>query len=228
HFGRTVAALQHDGEHWLALDAAGSVIARAPELIVANGVGIRALPQTQALPVISARGQVSLLQATEDAAPRVVVCRQGYVSPAIDGLRCAGASFGVGDNDPAVRRADHLQNLRKLENILPGYTQGLDPAALGGRVGFRPASPDRLPMVGAMPTPTRLDAPLALDDIPRQTGLWVLSGFGSRGLVFAALMGETLAAMLNGEALPIEHDLYEAIDPARFLLRPPRTPRGED
>lgn len=228
HFGHTVASLQHDGEHWLALDVAGSIIARAPELIVANGVGIRALPQAQALPVISARGQVSLLQATDGTAPRVVVCRQGYVSPAIDGFRCAGASFGVGDNDPALRRADHLQNLRKLENILPGYTQGLDPAALGGRVGFRPASPDRLPMAGAMPAPTRLDAPLALADIPRQAGLWVLSGFGSRGLVFAALMAETLACMLNGEPLPIEQDLCEAIDPARFLLRPPRTPRGED
>ena len=228
HFGRTVARLEREGDDWLALDAEGGLIARAPQLIVANGVGIRELPQAGALPVISARGQVSLLQAEDGSPPRVVVCRQGYVSPAVDGLRCAGASFGVGDDDPALRRADHVQNLYKLEGILPGYTKGLDIAALGGRVGFRPASPDRLPMVGALPAPTRLETPCPLDEIPRHEGLWAISGFGSRGLVFAALMGETLACMLNGEPLPIENDLCEAIDPARFLLRPPRTPRGED
>src|SRR5690606_4498106 len=110
--------------------------------------------------------------------PHVVVCRQGYVSPAVDGLRCAGASFGVGDDDPALRRADHVQNLYKLEGILPGYTKGVDIATLDGRVGFRPASPDRLPMVGALPVPTRLEAPCQLAQIPHHEGLWAISGFG--------------------------------------------------
>jgi tRNA 5-methylaminomethyl-2-thiouridine biosynthesis bifunctional protein len=228
HFGRNVARLEREGEDWLALDAEGAIIARAPQVILANGVGIRALPQAAALPVISARGQVSLLQAADGSPPHVVVCRQGYVSPAVDGLRCAGASFGVGDDDPALRRADHVQNLYKLEGILPGYTKGVDIATLDGRVGFRPASPDRLPMVGALPVPTRLEAPCQLAQIPHHEGLWAISGFGSRGLVFAALMGETLACMLNGEPLPIEQDLCEAIDPARFLLRLPRIPHGED
>ncbi len=228
HFGRKVVRLVRDGADWLALDEAGETIARAPEVILANGVGIRELPQAAALPVISARGQVSLLQAEAASPPHVVVCRQGYVSPAVDGLRCAGASFGVGDDDPAIRRADHILNMGKLEGILPGYTAALNVAELRGRVGFRPASPDRLPMVGALPAVTALEAPCKLDEIPRHPGLWAISGFGSRGLVFAALMGETLASLLDGEPLPVEHDLWEALDPARFLLRPPRAARGED
>ncbi|THF62747.1 bifunctional tRNA (5-methylaminomethyl-2-thiouridine)(34)-methyltransferase MnmD/FAD-dependent 5-carboxymethylaminomethyl-2-thiouridine(34) oxidoreductase MnmC [Pseudothauera rhizosphaerae] len=228
HFGRTVARIERQDGEWVALDEDETVIARAPQLILANGVGIRRLPQAAALPVISARGQVSLLAAEDGSPPRVVVCRQGYVTPAVDGRRCAGASFGVGDEDPAVRRADHLQNLRKLENILPGYTEALDADALGGRTGFRPASPDRLPMVGALPAVTSLEARCKLEDIPRHEGLWAISGFGSRGLVFAALMGELLASRLAGEPLPVELDMWDALDPARFLLRPARAPRSED
>ncbi|THF67067.1 bifunctional tRNA (5-methylaminomethyl-2-thiouridine)(34)-methyltransferase MnmD/FAD-dependent 5-carboxymethylaminomethyl-2-thiouridine(34) oxidoreductase MnmC [Pseudothauera nasutitermitis] len=228
HFEQTVARLERQNGEWLALDAEGRTVARAPHAILANGTGIRAFAQAAELPVISARGQVSLLPAQDASPPRVMVCRQGYVSPAVDGLRCAGASFGVGDDDPTVRLADHVQNLRKLENILPGYTADLDPAILGGRTGFRPASPDRLPMVGAPPAIGRADAPRRLQDIPRHENLWAISGFGSRGLVFAALMGETLASHLAGEPLPVEQDLWEALDPARFLLRPARTPVAED
>ena len=54
----------------------------------------------------------------------------------------------------------------KLLDTLPGYGKGLDPAQLAGRVGFRPMSPDRLPMVG----------PLSASD-----GLWLINGFGARG-----------------------------------------------
>ena len=228
HFGRRVAAIRHDGSSWQALDAQGACIAAAPQLILANGTDIRELPQAAALPVVGARGQVSLLPAATSSPPRVVVCRGGYVSPEVDGLRCAGATFAAGDEDSALRLADHEENLARLEGILPGYTATLSEATLGGRVGFRPASPDRLPMVGAVPLPGRLDRPLKLPDIPRQEGLWAVSGFGARGLVWAALMGETIAAMLCGEPLPLEDDLSDAIDPARFLLRPPRPLRGDD
>ncbi|MVD21703.1 bifunctional tRNA (5-methylaminomethyl-2-thiouridine)(34)-methyltransferase MnmD/FAD-dependent 5-carboxymethylaminomethyl-2-thiouridine(34) oxidoreductase MnmC, partial [Vibrio cholerae] len=71
--------------------------------------------------------------------------RGGYVSPAVDGLRCAGATFAVDDPDPDLRPEDHAENLQRLAAMLPGFVAAvgadLDPARLGGRVGFRPASP---------------------------------------------------------------------------------------
>jgi tRNA 5-methylaminomethyl-2-thiouridine biosynthesis bifunctional protein len=72
------------------------------------------------------------------------------VTPAIDGLRCAGATFAVDDDEAALRVADHAENLAKLDFILPGYSQWPASRALAGRVGFRPLSPDRLPMIGAV------------------------------------------------------------------------------
>lgn len=235
HFGRRVARLESSASGWRALAADGALIAEAPVAVLAAGTGVRGFAPAHALPVVSARGQVTHLPAASGSAPRVVVCRGGYVSPAVDGLRCAGATFAVDDEDTALRAADHLENLTKLDAMLPGFAAGLDAAHLDGRVGFRPASPDRLPMVGALPAADagRAAAPggdraARLAPLPRAPGLFALSGYGARGLVWSALAAEWLASQLEGEPLPLTRDLGEAIDPARFLLRPPPTGRLEE
>ena len=201
HLGAQVDRIVHVAEHWEAIAADGSRIAAAPTLILAAGTGIRSFPQANTLPVVSARGQVSLLPAKASSPPRVVVCCGGYISPEIDGLRCAGATFAVDDDDPTLRPADHAENLAKLESMLPGAAQGFEAAKLAGRVGFRPASPDRLPMVGAL-------------DVGRK--LFALSGFGARGLVWSMLVAEHLASQLEGDPLPLERDLADAIRAGRF------------
>lgn len=228
HFGQMLAGLERREGHWHALTADTQTLVSAPVLILANGTGITALPQAAPLPVVAARGQVSHLPATPASPPQVVVCRLGYVSPEVDGLRCAGATFQAGDNDPTLRQTDQKENLAKLDFILPGFAKSLGDCALAGRVGFRPASPDRLPMVGGIPIATTLASPLPLETIPRQPGLYAVSGFGARGLVWSSLMGELLASALEGEPLPLERSLVAALDPARYLLRRPRPLQGEE
>jgi tRNA 5-methylaminomethyl-2-thiouridine biosynthesis bifunctional protein len=56
-------------------------------------------------------------------------------------------------------------------------------------------------------------------DLPRMPGLYGAFAFGSRGLVWAALAAELVASQIEGEPWPVERELAEAIDPARFLLR---------
>ena len=175
-----------------------------------------------------ARGQVSHLPATPGSAPKVVVCRLGYVSPEVDGMRCAGATFIADDAGTELREEEHRENLTKLDFMLPGYAAAYDPAHLEGRVGFRPASPDRLPMIGAVPAVTQIEKTTPLAEIPRQPGLYAASGFGARGLVWASLAGELLASQINGDPLPLERDLVDAMDPARYLLKPPRPSAGSE
>ena len=58
-----------------------------------------------------------------------------------------------------------------------------------------------------------------LPDLPRRAGLYALSGFASRGLVWASIGAEMLASMLEGEPSPVESDVADALDPARFAMR---------
>lgn len=226
--GRRLTQLNQHDDGWHAMDAQGSEIARAAVLVLANGVGIRALPQAASLPVRPARGQVSHLPASPGGTPEVVVCRLGYVSPEVDGVRCAGATFVADDTCTELRESEHQDNLDKLDFILPGYAKPFDPATLAGRVGFRPASPDRLPMVGAVPAVAAIERTTPLADIPRLPGLYAATGFGARGLVWASLVGEMLASLIDGDPLPLERELVDALDPARYLLKPPRPGGGGD
>ncbi|MDR0633393.1 MAG: bifunctional tRNA (5-methylaminomethyl-2-thiouridine)(34)-methyltransferase MnmD/FAD-dependent 5-carboxymethylaminomethyl-2-thiouridine(34) oxidoreductase MnmC [Azoarcus sp.] len=219
HWSRPVAAIARRGESWLALAADGGTIAAAPVAILAAGVGLKDFAQAAPLPVISARGQVSELPAAPASAPRAVVCGAGYVTPEVDGRRCAGASFDVGDPDPAPRLADQRANLARLDALLPGYAARLAPATLGGRVGFRPVSPDRLPLAGSIPAAAAATPSASLAALPRHPGLYAISGFGARGLTWAMLVGEMLAAQIEGDPSPLERELVEAMDPGRFLLR---------
>lgn len=216
-FGDTISArfttpvaqvAQIDG-HWHALDEAGGSLANAPHLVVANAADARRLLGDW-LPIFPARGQVTHLPAEPESRPRCVVCRLGYVTPAIGGERYAGATFTMKDADPSIRAADHAENLAKLDFMLPGFSEQIAPAHLAGRVGFRPASPDRLPIVGAVPK---------LGDAPAAPGLWLVDGFGARGIVWSALAGELIADLMESAPTVLEQDLVTTLSPARFLDR---------
>lgn len=200
-YASRVAHLRREDGEWLAYDATGTLLAQAPEVILANAHDATRLLDLSWLPLRGARGQVSHLPTEKFGALSTVVCGSGYLTPAVDGVHALGASFVVDDADSEVRPQEHEENLAKLERMLPGAAVSLTPESLKGRVSQRPISPDRLPMVGP---------------IPDHTGLWLLSGFGARGLVWGALCAEILACQMTGEAWPVERDLAAALVPARF------------
>lgn len=232
HYNAVIHRIERQGGLWLAFAADGTMLAQAEVLILANANG--ALPLLDGhghgpgLPLRPARGQVSHLPAASLNAelPECVVCRLGHVSPVVEGEFGFGASFLLEDRNTELRLADHQDNLAKLEFCLPGSLGQLADEAINtpsGRAAVRAMTPDRLPMAGALPL--CLDdeaAPAALEKIPRQPGLYALLGFGARGLVWSALTAELLACQISGEPLPLEADLVNAVDPARFLLRRPR------
>lgn len=219
-FSRSAVGLERDGDEWRVHDGPGRTLARAPVVVLANGTDALQFPQASALPMQRVRGQVTLVPASALPSLAIAVCREGYATPPVEGFACAGATYDF-DADPTPRVSGHEENLDRLERLLPGVAHGLDAAALNGRVGFRAVAPDRLPLVGALPCQEGgrdlRDARLA--DMPRWPGLYALTGYGSRGLAWGLLAAELLASQLNGEPLPLESDLIDGIDPARFLLR---------
>jgi tRNA 5-methylaminomethyl-2-thiouridine biosynthesis bifunctional protein len=228
HFGVGSVSLEHDdvdeGAEWLVRGAAGQPIARAPTVILANGNGATELAQAADLPLARVRGQVTHLAAQALPELDMVLCREAYVTPLTPaGVRSAGATYDD-DDDPALRASSQRENLDRVRSMLDDPTLGAD-APLAGRVGFRSVAPDRLPLVGALPDPAFPLGAERLRDMARQPGLYCLLGYASRGLTWAPLAAELLAASLDQEPLPLEASLAEALDPGRFLLRARRGPR---
>ncbi|MEO7852517.1 MAG: FAD-dependent oxidoreductase, partial [Rubrivivax sp.] len=154
--------------------------------------------------------------------PRLPLAGGGYWLPAVGGISAFGATAQVDDFDASVRVADHAYNLHRLQMMAP---HGPIPAEadLQGRVAWRSVAVDRLPLVGAVPDPARqATASSRLQQLPRLPGLHVLTALGARGIGFAVLGGQVLAAMLSGTPVPLESCLVDALDPGRFGLREAR------
>jgi tRNA 5-methylaminomethyl-2-thiouridine biosynthesis bifunctional protein len=227
-YRRRAARLVQGGGVWDVLDAQGTSIARAPTVILANGVQAMQFAQAAHLPLTAIRGQVTHLPAQAADLP-FVVCGDAYLTPAAHGLASLGASYDA-DADASLRLSSHQDNVRRLQQMLPDWQAPSDLAALGGRVGFRCVTADRLPLAGALPDPARLDgsADARLPEMPRLPGLYGLLGYGSRGLIWSPLAAELLAAQLNDEPLPLPRNLAALLDPARFALKRRRRPPGSE
>jgi tRNA 5-methylaminomethyl-2-thiouridine biosynthesis bifunctional protein len=199
--GRRVERIEREAREWRVLDASDRVIAEAPTLILANASDARRLLPEAALRLSAVRGQVTYLAADPSRCLGVVVSGNGYVTPLPDGAHAIGATYRHDDSDAAVRVSEHIENLARAESMLPGFTEGVEPSTLAGWVGYRTTVPDRLPIHGA----TTVE------------GVYTATGLGSRGLLWAPLGAEHLAATLEGEPWPVPRDLAGAISPRRFL-----------
>lgn len=211
-----LASLERIDAGWRLIGEGGRNLGVAASVVLADSHGMLALPQAAHLPLRCFRGQVTHIPSASDAPPRCVVCRDGYLTPPIDGWRCVGASFQR-SRELGLTAEEHDANLTRMEGMLPGSTAAIDRATLAGRAGLRPVSPDKLPMLGALP---RGDARgPSIEEWPRHEGLFAATGYGARGLVWSPLMAELLASRICGEPAPIEADLAVAVDPARFAWK---------
>ena len=221
--------VMREGDAWRVIDEAGITLASAATVILANGPGARAIAQAATLPLAAVRGQVTHLDAAHAPALPLVLCREAYITPPWGGVCSFGASYDA-DADPALRMASQDANLANIRDLLQDPTIGIG-APLRGRVGFRCVAPDRLPLAGALPDVDAAGGTERLRDVPRHPGLYSLLGYASRGLIWAPLAAELLAARLDGDPLPLEANLVDALDPARFVLRARRIqqkPTGGD
>ncbi|WP_295644828.1 FAD-dependent 5-carboxymethylaminomethyl-2-thiouridine(34) oxidoreductase MnmC [uncultured Methylibium sp.] len=225
-----VEAIERRSGRWHALDEHGASIADAPVLVLATAIDLPRLlgpALAEATGTLAAvRGQITGLPAAGLPAPRVPVADAGYVLPAVDGVLWCGSTARPGDADGRLREADHRHNLAQAARLLAAPAiEALPTDTLQGRVGWRAVTPDRLPLVGALPdlaacTTARHDD--RLRRLPRlrdaDGGLYVIAALGSRGVTWAALCGELLASWVAGTPCPVEADLRDTLDPARAWL----------
>ncbi len=227
-FGVEVARLERSGDQWTVFDTAGRAVVSAPVVIVASAHDAARIAGLRHAPTRSIRGQLSLLP--PGSVPRLAlpVIGEGYAVPLANGVTLTGATYELDDPETSLRADGHRENLERVAQMLPAFEGAIDPAqsaALAGRVAFRCVTSDRMPMLGqfadeaqAARDAERLRGAWPLD-LPRMDGVYGAFAYGSRGLVWAALGAELIASQIEGEPWPLERDLAEDIDPARFLLR---------
>ena len=238
-YGASVASVERRGDEWIASDAHGGELGRAPVVVLASAGEPPVLAGLGALPLRRVRGQTTVVSDPGLARLRTVLGGDAYACPLPDGRVLAGATFDDGQCMQPDRNAD-LSNLRRLSRLLAeprdshDWAETMLPWTSPGTVGFRYVARDRVPLIGAMPD-TRLSGRAAAEftrndrlPIPSLDGVYGCFGYGSRGLLWATLGAEVVGAALEGEPGPLETDLLRALDPARFLRHHLRRGRPRD
>lgn len=193
----------------LAGDAATGVVlgsgeaVRAGHVVVAAGswsAGLDGLPDSFRPPVRPVKGQVVTLRQREgDIVVHHTV--RGYVRgspiylvPRADGRVVCGATVEERGWDMPVTAGGVYELLRDTLSLFPG----LDEAELvRARAGFRPGTPDDLPILGE----TGVE------------GLTMATGHYRNGILLTPITAEAIAAFVTGDVLPAE---VAACDPGRF------------
>lgn len=207
--GCRVARIERSSAGWSLRGADGALLAEADRVVIAAGFESRAL--APCCPLQPVRGQVAWGRMPESAhLPATPVNGDGHliahVPDAAGPLWLAGASFDRDSSDLSPRDADAVANRETLARLHPEAARQLAPVFARGEVrewvGVRCASGDRRPLIG----------PLAAADIE---GVWLCTALGSRGLSFAALCAELLAARWHAEPLPLPARLAAALATGR-------------
>lgn len=162
----------------------------SPEVVAPLGVRLPVAPQ---------RGQISHfeLPGTDTTAWPVVLPPSSHYLLAFPGSRVvAGATRETGSGfDYRVTAAGQHEVLTHALSVAPGLA---DATLLETRVGFRPASPDGLPLLGP------------LEEHP---DVLVATGFGPSGLTVAPFAGALVASIALSEEPPAD---ISPLRPGRF------------
>lgn len=150
------------------------------------------------VPVEPQRGQIAHL--STDAAtgdwPVVSAHRGHYLVPWPGGRVAAGATREDGAGfDPRTTAAGVREVLAEATRVAPGLG---DAALAEVRVGLRPASPDGLPVLGA---------------VPGVDGAYLATGHGPTGLTLGPYSGKQVARLVAGREPAVD---LAAFSPARF------------
>ena len=216
HYEQDITSLEYRGGLWCADDF------QAPVCVIANGYQTGQFAQTKHLSIQGMRGQMTHVQQVHDE--EMVFCDQGHFSPIWQQVHAMGATFTPNDLSLEPSLEDDIKNLKPWESF---FNTSFD--IKGSWVGIRGVSLDHIPIVGSAPQPDDFfdifqiwqhHANLTLPEwMPNYPGLFVFSGFGSRGLLTIPWLAEILKAQITQSPLLVSNDLLQALSPARFLRK---------
>jgi D-amino-acid dehydrogenase len=185
--GVRVLGVERDARGWSAGTPAGPV--RADRVVVAAGMWTREVLRGLgvAVPLQPGKGYSVTAAGTGPTPRHAIKLLEANIActPFADGLRISGM-FELAPGSAAVRE----RALRKVRRSARRYLPGWQPSETGARLaGFRPSTPDSLPIIGP---------------VPGANGVFAASGHGMLGLTLAPATGRALAALITTGTAPVD------------------------
>lgn len=215
--------IQHDADWTVSLANEQSM--SADIVVLCNANELHQFEYCKNIPITPVRGQVNFFKATAASqAIQPVICSDHYLSPAVDGIHSLGTSYAPNDLNPAVSDEDTQSNLQALKQISASLYDSIQPSALTGRVAWRSATRDYLPLAGQLIDEAALrKAPPRYNDnpadLPWLRGLYINAGHGSKGMITAPLCGELIASIISNTPSALTSTMAAHLNPSRFLLK---------
>ncbi|MEN3157140.1 bifunctional tRNA (5-methylaminomethyl-2-thiouridine)(34)-methyltransferase MnmD/FAD-dependent 5-carboxymethylaminomethyl-2-thiouridine(34) oxidoreductase MnmC [Alkalimonas sp. NCh-2] len=201
HYQWPIEQLKASNNGWC-LHSSNRPVQQAEHLVVAMGHQSNQLLGMQPLPLRGIRGQVSYVAAEPLSQLKTVLCHKGYITPSWQGLQAIGATFDRSRSSDEILPTDDADNLALVNNSLqqPAWMSAIQ--VIESRAGVRATVPDHRPLYGPWSIP--------------EGSCQVLTGMGARGLLFAPLLAEALAAKLTQEPSPLPLNWQQMLSAARF------------
>lgn len=171
-------------------------------------------------------GQVNFARVDVDAPTAALA--SGHYALASGRDRLWGATYRDHDGgEPALLNDDVEANDAALGAVNPYWRQTALSTKVQSRAGVRATTPDRLPVIGAVPdyeyllqTHASLRTGASAEaEVARLYGQYLAGGFGSRGFTFGPWAAQVLTAQICGDPFPTWRDSLALVDPARQILR---------
>ncbi|MDD5392093.1 MAG: FAD-dependent 5-carboxymethylaminomethyl-2-thiouridine(34) oxidoreductase MnmC [Thiothrix sp.] len=197
--------------------------------VIASGREADQWAQTAFLPFMPVAGQTSRVPVSAYSARlKTTLGHEGYMTPNVGGQHIFGATFARNVREAVLDESANITNFQQMQHYLPELAGSLD-GVESAHAAVRMTTPDRYPVVGALPDVAFFQQAYAdlrygnarqkYPPAQYQPGLFISAGYGSRGLATSGLCAELLAALMTGEPLPVQDTLYHNLHPARFLVR---------
>src|SRR5918912_853665 len=147
------------------------------------------------LPVYPMRGQILALHAIPAPLRHIVFGADVYLAPKAEGSLIVGATYEEVGFDDRLTAAGVGWLLGAAQTVVPSLA---DATFRQAWVGLRPASPDRVPLLGP---------------VPGWEGVTIAVGHTAEGVLLSAITGKVIAQHVRGEPTDLP---LEPFSPARF------------
>lgn len=182
----------------------------------------------QNIPVYPSQGQLTVIKRCFDISNNIM--DKGYIIPNYkDNLQVIGATFrDNNDTSGDIRQEDNHFNINQIKQIFDDKNYNVE--IVNSRVATRCVTSDHLPLVGRLADYNSFEQvfykPLSkgypkskMPNIEYQEGLYVSSGFGSKGLCSSLLTAQIITAYITNQNQKYSDKLLEALAIERFWTR---------